>query len=130
MSLIYAIEQARKEYLKLGKPVERGILTTLVGEVSAKAKSELRDITDHDVQATIKKFIEGLDTVDNLVGVTEHTKVERQLLMSFMPTMMTIDEIKVELANNNLTTVKDAQQYMKAMYFGKYNPADVNKALK
>ena len=47
-----------------------------------------------------------------------------------MPIMMSVDEVKYILSVGGISTVKDAQIFMKANYAGKYNPADVNKALK
>jgi uncharacterized protein YqeY len=130
MSLISKIEADRLAFLKAGKSAERSILTTLVGEVNAKAKNECRAVTDDDVIKTIKKFIDGLDETDGLVGVTEATALERKLLTPYMPIMMSVDEVKYILSVGGISTVKDAQIFMKANYAGKYNPADVNKALK
>lgn len=130
MSLISKIESDRLAFLKAGKSAERSILTTLVGEVNAKAKNECRAVTDDDVIKTIKKFVEGLDTTDKLVGVTDATALEREILAPYMPIMMSVDEVKSILSAGGISTVKDAQIFMKANYAGKYNPADVNKALK
>ena len=130
MSLISKIEADRVAFLKAGKSAERSILTTLVGEVNAKAKNECRAVTDDDVLKTIKKFIDGLDETDGLVGVTDATALERKLLTPYMPIMMSVDEVKSILSAGGISTVKDAQIFMKANYAGKYNPADVNKALK
>lgn len=129
MSLIEQIEAARLAFLKSGKPTERGILTTLVGEVNAKAKNECRAVNDDDVIKTIKKFVEGLDTTDKLVGATDATALERKILTPYMPIMMSVEEVKSILVAGGVSTVKDAQMFMKANYAGKYNPADVNKAL-
>lgn len=130
MSLISKIEADRVAFLKSGKSAERSILTTLVGEVNSKAKNECRAVTDDDVIKTIKKFIEGLDTTEKLVGITEATALERNLLTPYMPIMMSVDEVNSILSAGGISTVKDAQMFMKANYAGKYNPADVNKALK
>lgn len=130
MSLIEKIEANRIAYLKAGKSAERSILTTLVGEVQAKAKNECRPVVDEDVVKTIKKFIDGLNITEQHAGITEATKLERALLMEYMPTMMSIEEIRSILSSGGVSSVKDAQVFMKSNYAGKYNPADVNKALK
>lgn len=60
MSIIQNLEAARKQALKDKDSATRSTLTTLVGEITSKAKIEGREATDKDAVKALTKFINGV----------------------------------------------------------------------
>ena len=130
MSLFVAVKKMQLDARKARNTLESSILTTLLGAVMAKAKDELREVTDLDIQTTSRKFLESVELTEKVAGVSETTTVEKRVLTSLLPTQMTVSEIKDIVSKLGITTVKEAQLYMRANHSGKYNGKDVNEALK
>ena len=102
-------------------------LSTIIGEIETKDK--IKPMTDSDVIALLKKFKDGIDETVNKVGTTDTTSFELNVIKQYMPQQLSVQEIKQILGDNNITNIKDAQQYMRANHAGMYNGKDVNSAL-
>ena len=61
MSILQTIEDARKQALRDKDTAKRTTLTTLVGEITSKAKIEGREPTDKDTIKALTKFINGVN---------------------------------------------------------------------
>lgn len=103
-------------------------LSTLYGEIQTKEKQGTV-MVDAEVVKILKKFIEGAVETQNHTGSTEKTLRELSILHNYMPPQLTVDEIAAILQGVGIKDRGPAQQYMRTHYAGRYNGADVNKAL-
>ena len=101
------------------------LLSTLIGDIENLQKNG----KEVDVIALVKKYVESVDVVENNAGKTDATIREREILNRYIPVQLTVDDIRKILSDNNINDRGAAQKYMKQNYAGKYNGADVNKAL-
>ena len=101
------------------------LLSTLVGDIENLQKNG----KTVDVVALLKKYVDGIDVVESNAGKTDITIREREILNRYIPTQLTVEQIKELLQQHNITDRGNAQKYMKQNHAGQYNGADVNKAL-
>lgn len=105
MSEMFAKLQAQRLAARKGgesRVLEATLLTTLVGEVSAKAKNDgNREVTDADVTATAKKFSDSAADVVNLTGSVEASR-EIEILSEYLPVVVT-DEVLTEAIKKIIT---------------------------
>lgn len=106
----------------------------LLMQVEKRAKGE--EMTDADTIQILLKLVKELDEegenykkVNNMVEV-ENIERQKATVKSFMPKMMSVDEIKEIILTLPDKSVKFVMQYFKANYTGKVNMQDVNIALK
>lgn len=103
-------------------------LSTLYGEMQTKEKQGVI-MVDAEVVKILKKFVDGATETQNLTGVTEQTTRELAILNKYMPAQLTVAEIAAILQGVGIKDRGPAQQYMRTHYAGRYNGADVNKAI-
>lgn len=117
--------QARKENNK----TKATVLTTLIGEAAMIGKNAgNRDTTDDETAKVIVKFVKGIVETQNLTrGVNKdkfnELEVEKQILEAYLPTQLTVDELK-EIILTNFTekpNVGAVMAYLKANYNGLYD---------
>lgn len=100
MSIIQNLEAARKQALKDKDSVTRTTLTTLVGEITSKAKIEGREATDKDAIKALTKFINGakenLGYAQKAGNQTAEAEAEIALYVKFLP------EAKPQLSDEDL----------------------------
>lgn len=91
MSILQTIEDARKQALRDKDTAKRTTLTTLVGEITSKAKIEGREPTDKDTIKALTKFINSATEMsavhakNNDVVDYEAAQAEIALYQSFLP---------------------------------------------
>lgn len=103
-------------------------LSTLYGEIQTKEKQGVV-MVDSEVVKILKKFIDGVVETQNHTGATEKTRHELTILHKYLPPQLTVDEIAAILQGVGIKDRGPAQQYMRTHYAGRYNGADVNKAI-
>lgn len=103
-------------------------LSTLYGEMQTKEKQGVV-MVDAEVVKILKKFMDGVTETQNLTGVTDQSARELAILGKYMPAQLTVAEIASILQGVGIKDRGPAQQYMRTHYAGRYNGADVNKAL-
>lgn len=132
MSLYQKIKDDLVEYRKNHAKDQTKLLQTLVGELNTKEKSNVK-IDDSYVAKLIKVFVNNInetlkhatsqDTIDKL-------KAEAELLNSYLPKLLSEDEVKRIIADNALTDVPTGMKYFKEHYNGLYDGKMVSVLLK
>ena len=85
---------------KIDRSVEISLLTTLFSEASNVGKAELRESTDGEVIAVIKKFVKNNDECMMSAGDRrdsdwcDRLSIERDVLDLFLPKQLSADELK------------------------------------
>lgn len=131
MSLYKDLQEMRTNALKNGDNLVYTKLGTLLGDAKRLAmQKENRDPADDEVITTIKKALEGIDEV--LKHQTDDFKrapllMEQALLMKFMPTQLSDNEIKVIISNAGLDNLGKIMAIFKNHYKGKYDGQTVKK---
>lgn len=80
---------------------------TDVSKIQANAMSTFlgdntldRDPSDNDVISLIKIYIKNIDKTEAIAGVTEKTKIERDMFMQYLPQVFSEDDVKRLLAKS------------------------------
>jgi uncharacterized protein YqeY len=82
------------------------VLTTLIGEAEMVGKNAGREVSEAEIVAKLKKFVDNIDeTIGHLkeAGTSEvdeaivKLKAERDALVAHMPKQLTVDEIKAHV---------------------------------
>jgi uncharacterized protein YqeY len=131
MTLYEQLQEMRTAALKAGDNLVYTKLGTLLGEAKQVAmKKENRDPTDDEIITTVKKALEGIDEI--LKHQTDDIKrapllMEQALLMKFMPTQLSDNEIKVIIHNSGLNNLGKIMAVFKNHYKGKYDGSTVKR---
>lgn len=102
MSLFEELKKRRIECMKNGEAVERTILSTLVGEIQAKAAKDGKDPSDELVEKTLIVFAENAKQCI-VEGAIERNKTlleEIAVYERYMPKYVTVNEIVAFLGND------------------------------
>jgi uncharacterized protein YqeY len=97
MKLINQIKADQLTARKMHKEVTVSLLTTLIGEVEMVAKNALRQVTNEDVVATIKKFTKNIDITASVVKEQyqlDKCILEKQILELYLPKQLTESELR------------------------------------
>lgn len=100
MSLLAQIKADQLQARKNREALQASLLTTLIGEAEMVGKNQGREVTDQEVQATIKKFLKGInETIEfckknqNAVGLAT-VEAEKAILTVYVPTQLTAEGLK------------------------------------
>jgi uncharacterized protein YqeY len=113
--------RARKDRKTVPNNLRASLLTTLYSEAAMVGKNDGgRVTTDQEVVTVVKKFLKGVEeTLAASNGVNTTALYEKQVLMSYLPTQMTdedlgnaIDEI---ITNNGFSGIKQMGLVMKEL---------------
>lgn len=104
--------------------VKISVLTTLIGEVSKKAKDDgNREVSDLDVIKTVKSFIDNANIVLNVASDTESAKEEISILSEYLPKQLTKEEIQTIIVSGQFSNLGQFMKYMKENHAGLYDGA-------
>lgn len=122
--------EARKNRNVAPNDLKASLLTTLYSEAAMVGKNDgNRQSTDQEVIAVIKKFLKGVEeTLAASEEVNTFALYEKQVLLSYLPTQMTEDELSVAIdkivADNGFDSAKQmglVMKELKAQYDGQFD---------
>lgn len=121
-------------------------LSTLISEVSAVAKKELREVTEADVQSKLTAFVDNLSAtlklVDKNSARASELATERALLESYRPKQLAEAELQPIIAKlvDNAVAAAGGQKSMRLMgsvvrelqagYAYRYDPGQASRTIK
>lgn len=125
-------ERMQKESLEARKArdaVKAGVLTTALAQVKAIAIDDgHRAPNDADVLKVVRQFLKSCE--ENLALATqgkmdatraEQFKVEKEVLLSYLPQQMSADDIRAAVKKSGATNIGEAMKYLKANHDGQYD---------
>lgn len=129
--LIQKIKAAQLEARRAKDAFKAASLTTLIGEVEALAKNELREVRDEDVLAVTRKFIKNINETlaalqKDASGNNEKIQAfetEKQLYGQFLPQQATAEDLQKALAAAfpQRPDKGSAMKLLKAQFAGNYD---------
>lgn len=114
-------------------------LGPVIGDIERIAKDEMRDITNEDSIAVIRKHLKGINELLSLAENSPTSEIaqrkaifleEKGLLEYFLPQQLTSDEVRRIVNQNQLTSMKDAMPYFKHHYAGRFDGNLISKAFR
>jgi len=137
--LYQKLKEANVAALKNHDTAARGILSVILNKIKLaeiEKRAQNVEMTDADVisvlQKTLKELAEEKEAFQK-AGRTENVEtLEKQMLFvsEFLPRMMSIDEIKAEIAKLDDKSIPYVMKHFKANFAGKCDMRDVQTALK
>jgi uncharacterized protein YqeY len=125
-------ERLQKESLEARKArdtVRAGVLTTAISQVKALAIDDgHRTPNDADVLKVVRQFLKACE--ENLAlaaqgkmdaARAEQYRIEKDVLLSFLPQQMSADELKAAVAKSGAKNIGEAMKYLKANHDGQYD---------
>lgn len=125
-------ERMQKESLEARKArdtVKASVLTTAISQIKALAIDDgHRAVTEADVLKIVRQFLKGVE--ENLAlaqqGKMDATraeafKIEKEILLSYLPQQMSADDLKAALKKSGATNIGEAMKYLKANHDGQYD---------
>ncbi|MBL8033447.1 MAG: GatB/YqeY domain-containing protein [Leptospiraceae bacterium] len=125
-------ERMQKESLEARKArdqVKSSVLTTAISQIKALAIDDgHRAVNDADVMKIVKQFLKGVE--ENLAlaaqgkmdaSRAEQFKLEKDILLSYLPQQMSADDIKAAVKKSGATNIGEAMKYLKANFDGQYD---------
>jgi uncharacterized protein len=126
------VERMQKESLEARKArdvVKASVLTTAISQVKGMAIDDgHRTPNDADVLKVVRQFLKSVD--ENLAlaaqGKMDTTradqfKVEREILLSYLPQQMSADELRTALGKSGAKNIGEAMKYLKTNHDGLYD---------
>lgn len=120
---------------KLNNPVEKNLLTTLVGDAERVGKDKGNRLpTDDEVQAVVKKFMKGVEENIKLKDMPIFQE-EKSILARYLPKMLSQESLAniindlVAKHNNKGLVMKELAACYKNMYDGKIVAGMIDSAL-
>lgn len=132
MSLYQKLKLDLIEYRKARDKERTKLLQTLVGELNTKEKSNIV-IDDSYVCKLIKIFTNNNTQTISKISDAEAIKRlqdENEFLESYLPKLLSEDEIKTIISENALTDVPSGMKYFKEHHNGQYDGKLVSSLLK
>lgn len=132
------LAQIKADYMtarKARKALDVALLSTLVGEVEMIGKNAGREVTDAEVIARVKKFLDGIESTiqyctsnNNATGLAT-VVAEKEILSAYMPKQMTeaelTDVVKKIIANLTFdilpVNMGAVMAILKKVYEGQYD---------
>lgn len=125
-------ERLQKESLEARKArdtVRAGVLTTAISQVKALAIDDgHRAPNDADVLKVVRQFLKSCE--ENLAlaaqgkmdaARAEQFKVEKDVLLSYLPQQMSADDLKAAIAKSGASNIGEVMKYLKANHDGQYD---------
>lgn len=125
-------ERMQKESLEARKArdtAKASVLTTAMSQVKAIAIDDgHRAPNDADVTKVVRQFLKSVE--ENLALAAqgkmdatraEQFKIEKDLLMTYLPQQMSADELTDALKKSGATNIGEAMKYLKANHDGLYD---------
>lgn len=122
--------------------IKATLLTTLISEIEMIGKNEKRDVNDNDSIRIINKFKKGVqENIDVVLKSTskpillskvEQLKNEERVYSSYLPSVLTDDELKTIIKENidNGFNMKDIMSLLKNKYTGRYDGKKASNLIK
>jgi uncharacterized protein len=140
MSLIQQIKQDQLYARKAKDVLRANALTTLIGEAEMVGKNANREVTDLEVQATLKKFVDNIESTIKALNPGDHRipdlLSELEIYEKYRPTQMDATELEsaISLIKNEINAgPKDMGKIMgalKAKFAGQYDGKLANELVK
>jgi uncharacterized protein YqeY len=129
MSLLATLKADKIKAMKARNSFVSVLLATVIGEVETKSKKNGRELTDAEIVAIIKKFLEGVnDCISRSQDGKEkdHSYVEKTILEGYMPKQLSGEElnhilISLALAEKGPLVTGKVMAHFKEVYPGRYD---------
>lgn len=131
-NLLRRIKDDINQFRKERKTECATTLKTLVGELETKEKNG-SVIADADVISLINVFIKNNKTTIGMLKDLDRISIltaESVLLSSYLPQMLSINEVKQLIEENKFSSIKEGMDFFRNNYAGQYNGGDVSRILK
>ncbi len=137
--LLDTLKQANISALKAHDSDARSILSILLNKIKSAEidmRTSGRELVEADIVAilvkTHKELVEERDAFANAGRAEQVATLDRQiaLVASYIPAMMTVEEIVAEIATLSDKSMPSVMKHFKANFAGKCNMADVQKAIR
>ena len=128
-----------KSAMKNKEVLKKGILTMIISNISTAEKEKGTELTEIEVLAIVQRELkqtkqalaeaEKAERLDNI----EYGKEKIVIIESYLPQMMTADEIRALLVENGIgsgTNMGEAMKVIKPLVAGKADNALVSKTVK
>ena len=104
--------------------VKSNLLTTLIGEITKKAKDDGdREVTDLDVISTIKSFMSNMDIVLKHEEANVIALEEKWILGSYLPKQLDQNELSLIISKNEFKNLGEFMKFLKINHAGLYDGA-------
>jgi uncharacterized protein YqeY len=135
MSLLSQIKSDQLQARKSRESLKASLLTTLIGEAEMVGKNQGREVSDQEVQATIKKFLKGINetiefckSVQNEAGLIT-VEAEKAILSVYVPTQLTPELLQAHiteihaglLSSGEKADMGSIMKTLKMLYEGEYD---------
>ena len=135
MTLLEKIKNDRTEARLSKSSVKSSLLTTLVGEIENYSTSALsKGKTSNQIcLEVLAKFLK--NNLDFQSLVTDESKLsllkhEASFIESYLPKLLTDEEILSIINSNNLVGIGPTMKFFKENYFSKYDPTKLKNMVK
>lgn len=124
-ALFEKIKTENMQALKDGDKIKKSILTVLVGDFTTEAKRKNTEVTDELALDIIRKVEKSItQTITLTLGHVSSAQSEQlKILRSYLPTMLTKDQVIKLIEDNGCKNKKEAFSYLNVGYKRMY-PAE------
>lgn len=123
-----------KQALKDRNTINKGVLTLIISSINLKVKEKGKDLSDEEIYSVIQKELKqtketlDLTPIDRVESINE-TKLKIELLVSYLPKQMSIDEVISAIKELNIELIKKNQGIIIKEMISKYSSSTDGKTI-
>ena len=123
-----------KQALKDRNTINKGVLTLIISSINLKVKEKGSDLSDEEIYSVIQKELKqtketlDLTPIDRVESINE-TKLKIELLVSYLPKQMSIDEVISAIKELNIELIKKNQGIIIKEMISKYSSSTDGKTI-
>ena len=123
-----------KQALKDRNTINKGVLTLIISSINLKVKEKGNDLSDEEIYSVIQKELKqtketlDLTPIDRVESINE-TKLKIELLVSYLPKQMSIDEVISAIKELNIELIKKNQGIIIKEMISKYSSSTNGKTI-
>ena len=123
-----------KQALKDRNTINKGVLTLIISSINLKVKEKGKDLSDEEIYSVIQKELKqtketlDLTPIDRVESINE-TKLKIELLVSYLPKQMSIDEVISAIKELNIELIKKNQGIIIKEMISKYSSSTNGKTI-
>lgn len=123
-----------KQALKDRNTINKGVLTLIISSINLKVKEKGKDLSDEEIYSVIQKELKqtketlDLTPIDRVESINE-TKLKIELLVSYLPKQMSIDEVISAIKELNIELIKKNQGIIIKEMMSKYSSSTDGKTI-
>ena len=123
-----------KQALKDRNTINKGVLTLIISSINLKVKEKGNDLSDEEIYSVIQKELKqtketlDLTPIDRVESINE-TKLKIELLVSYLPKQMSIDEVISAIKELNIELIKKNQGIIIKEMISKYSSSTDGKTI-